>query len=150
MASFSIEEVQDKATLKLVVTQPLVLSLSPVEASDVESPIPEQSFDTSSVHSSGTRDTILLSSSDESRTSSRSQPWPAKFQIPTFSYDVDLTLEAGNQAYKKDGTLLNNPRVTSSILERLAETIFCYTAYPTGIHVLAVVEALVEKIKYNG
>ena len=54
-------------------------------------------------------------------------------------------LEAGNQAYEKDGTLLNNPKVTSSLLERLAETIFSYRAYPTGLQVLAVVEALVEK-----
>lgn len=141
----SIEEVQDKGTLKLVITQPLILTLSPVEVSDVESPIPEQSSDTRSDNSSGSRDTILLSSSDESGTSYRSQPWPAKFQIPTFSHDVNLMLEEGNQAYEKDGTLLNNPRVTSSILERLAEAIFCYTAYPTGIQVLAVVEALVGK-----
>ena len=56
----SIEEVQDKDTLKLVFTQPIVLTLSPVEVSDVESLVPEQSSDTSSGHSSGSQDTILL------------------------------------------------------------------------------------------
>lgn len=54
-------------------------------------------------------------------------------------------LEGGNQAFQKDGTLLNNPRLTSSILEKLAEAIFRYTAYPIGVQVLAVVEALVQK-----
>lgn len=141
----SIEDVHDKDTLKLVFTQPIVLNFSPVGASDVESFVPEQSSDTSSGHSSGSQDTILLSSSDESGPSFRSQPWPAKFPVPAFSYDVDLVLEAGNKAYQKDGTLLNNPTVTSSILERLAEAIFSYTAYPDGLQVLAVVEALVEK-----
>ncbi|KAL7853429.1 hypothetical protein AOLI_G00202730 [Acnodon oligacanthus] len=65
--------------------------------------------------------------------------------MPTFSFDVELLLETGNKAYQKDGTLLNNPKVISSILEKLAEAIFCYTAYPTGIKVLNVVEALVDK-----
>ncbi|XP_028434333.1 uncharacterized protein LOC114555819 [Perca flavescens] len=141
-----IDEVEDKGTLRIVKTQPVLLTLSSVEGSDIDSPLPEQSPNSSlhSGHSSTSQDTILLSS-DESGTSSWSQPWPAKFQIPTFSYDVDLLLEAGNQAFQKDGTLLNNPRQTSSILEKLAEAIFCYTAYPTGIQVLAVVEALVQK-----
>lgn len=141
----SIDDIEDKATLKLVMTKPLTITLSPGEPSDAESPVQQQSSDTSSCHSSGSRDTILLSSSDESGTSYRSQPWPAEFEIPNFSYDVDIVLEAGNQVYENDGTLLNNPRVTSSILERLAETIFSYTAYPTGVQILAVVEALVKK-----
>lgn len=114
---------------------------SPVESSDVESPVPGNSSDSRSCHSAASEDTVLFSSSDES-TSFRSQPWPAKFPIPPFSYDVDLMLEAGNQTYEKDGTLFSNPRVTSNILERLAETIFSYTAYPTTVQVL---EALVEK-----
>lgn len=99
-------------------TRPFVLTLSTVESSDVESPVPEQS-DSSSCHSFGFQDTILVSSSDENGTSHRSKPWPAEFEIPTFSYDVEVVLKAGNQAYKKDGTLLNNPRVTSSILVTL-------------------------------
>ncbi|RXN24544.1 sterile alpha motif domain-containing 3-like protein [Labeo rohita] len=82
---------------------------------------------------------------DESGPSYRSKPWPFKFEIPDFSYDIDLALEAGKQAYENDGTLLNNPSVTSSILEKLAETIFGFSAYPTGVQILAVAEALVEK-----
>lgn len=141
----SIEEVKaTKATLKLVMTEPVVLTLSPVDLSDIESLVP-QSSDASSCRSSGSQDTIPLSPEDESGTSYRSKPWPNKFEVPRFSYDVDLVLEAGNQAYEKEGTLLNNPRVISSILEKLSEAIFCFTAYPTGVQILAVAEALVEK-----
>ncbi|XP_051272765.1 uncharacterized protein LOC127372883 [Dicentrarchus labrax] len=138
----SIEEVQDKANLKVVKTEPVILSLTPVDMSEVESPVP---LSTEASSSSSGCDTILLSSPDESGPSYRSKPWPFKFEIPVFSYDVDLALEAGKQAYENDGTLLNNPRVTSSILEKLAETIFGFTAYPTGVQILAVAEALVEK-----
>ncbi|KAJ4937553.1 hypothetical protein JOQ06_002188 [Pogonophryne albipinna] len=137
-----IDDVEDKGTLKVFQTEPIVLNLSPVEVLDIDSSIAEQSSDNSSRHSSGPQDTILLSSSG---TSYRSELWPAKFQVPTFSYDVDVSLEAGNQAYQKDGTLLSNPRLRSSVLEKLAEEIFRYTAYPTGVQVLAVLEALLEK-----
>lgn len=85
-----IEEVEDKGTLKVVLTKPLVLTLSPVEGSDVDFPRPEQSSDTQFCNSSASQDTILLSSSDESGIASWSQPWPAKFEIFTFSYDVAI------------------------------------------------------------
>ncbi|CAI5669380.1 unnamed protein product [Oreochromis niloticus] len=138
----SIEEVQDKANLKVVKTEPVILSLTTVDMSEVESPVP---LSTEASSSSSVCDTILLSSPDESGPSYRSKPWPFKFEIPDFSYDIDLALEAGKQAYENDGTLLNNPSVTSSILEKLAETIFGFTAYPTGVQILAVAEALVAK-----
>lgn len=65
--------------------------------------------------------------------------------MPTFSYDVEMLLQAGNKAYVSDGTLLNDTNVNSSILDKLAETIFYYTAYPTGLQRPAVVEALLKK-----
>lgn len=43
------------------------------------------------------------------------------------------------------GSLLQNPSMNSDILEKLAEAIFHYTAYPTGLQILAVVEALIKK-----
>jgi len=110
--------------------------------SDIESSGPDHLLNQSS---SGSDDTIVPSSSSEGGLSHRSHPWPAKFTVPAFSYNVHIALEAGNLAFEKDGTLLSSPRVTSSILERLADTIFSYTAYPTGVQVLSVVEALVEK-----
>lgn len=138
----SIEEVQDKANLKVIKTEPVILSLTPVDMSEVESVVPA-SMETNSFTSES--DTVILSSPDESDPSYRSKPWPFKFEIPVFSYDVNLALEIAQQAYENDGTLLNNPRVTSSILEKLAETIFGFSAYPTGVQILAVAEALTEK-----
>lgn len=140
----SIEDGADKATLKLVMTEPVVLTFSPVGMSDMES-VALQSSDATSCQSSGSQDTILISPQDESEASYRSRPWPSEFELPAFSYDVDIALEAANLAYEKDGTLLNNRSVTSSILEKLAEEIFSFTAYPSGMQVLAVAAALVEK-----
>jgi len=140
----SIGDVEDKATLKVVQANPVVLTLSSVEEMEFDSSPSRESSDTISTLSSSS-DTIILSSPDESRTSRRSQPWPARFEIPTFSFDVEQHLQAGNQAFLKDGALLNNPSLTSSILEKLAEVVFGYTAYPTGIQILTVAEALIEK-----
>lgn len=123
-------------------TEPVFLPFSPEDMSDIESQGP-QSFDANSCQSSGSQDTILLSSQDESETSYRSKPWPSKFEIPAFSYDIDIALEARNLDYDKDSTLLNNPSVTSSKLEKLAKKIFSFTAYPSGVQVIAV--ALVGK-----
>ncbi|XP_060769976.1 uncharacterized protein LOC132881491 isoform X1 [Neoarius graeffei] len=136
----SIEDVQDKGTLKVVQVEPVILDLSAVEEKDDN--VTES--DSMSSISLASQDTVLFSSSDESP-SHRSQPWPRKFEIPLFSFGIRLLLEAGNQAYHSEGTLLNNPKVTSGVLEELAEKIFEYTAYPTGIQVLNVVEALIEK-----
>lgn len=56
-----------------------------------------------------------------------------------------MLLQAGNDTYERDGTVLHNPAVTSDILETLADFIFSYTASPTGLQISAVVEALVKK-----
>ncbi|XP_028281977.1 uncharacterized protein LOC114448919 isoform X2 [Parambassis ranga] len=142
----SIEEVVDRGTLKIVQAQaPVILNLPSVEEADVDHSLTGQTFERCSSIPSGSHANIILSPSDGSDMCGRSQPWPAKFQVPAFSYVVNRMLEAGNLAYQKDGTLLNNPRLISSVLEKLAEEIFRYTAYPTGVQVLAVVEALMEK-----
>lgn len=70
--------------------------------------------------STGSADTVILPESPECRTAA----WPANFQIPTFSYDVELLLQDGNQAYENNGSLLKNSSLKSKILETLADTIF--------------------------
>ncbi|KAL0979010.1 hypothetical protein UPYG_G00179280 [Umbra pygmaea] len=140
----NIGDVEDQATLKVVPVNPVVLTLSSVEEIEVNSPPPQESSDTHISTHSSSADTLIIPS-DESRMSRRSQPWPARFEIPTFSFDVEQHLQAGNQAFLKDGALLNHPSLTSSILEKLAEVVFGYTAYPTGIQIFTVVEALIEK-----
>lgn len=121
----------------------------------------QQSFDSSGAGSSEdvrsssshpSSDTILLSSpetivqsSPERASFLRSSSWPAQFEIPTFSFDTELILQAANEAYRKDGTLLSNPSVKPNILDKLADTIFVYTAYPSRAQREQVAEALVTK-----
>ncbi|KAJ8375573.1 hypothetical protein SKAU_G00061530 [Synaphobranchus kaupii] len=114
------------------------------------------SYAESSEDACSTASTILLSS-PESTSSLRSESWPTQFEIPTFSFDTELVLQASNEAYRKDGTLLNNPAVKSNILEKLADCIFVYTAYPSQAQREQVAEALVAKhpclkdpVSFNG
>ncbi|XP_072550640.1 uncharacterized protein [Salminus brasiliensis] len=144
----STDFIKDKDTIKLVKTESVILTFTPITETTASSsssplllPLPlDQSFqdDNSSVSSS---DTVLISQSPELR----SQRWPVNFVIPTFSYNVEMLLQTGCKAYESDGTLLQNPSINSDILEKLAEAIFHYTAYPTGLQIQAVVEALLKK-----
>lgn len=56
-----------------------------------------------------------------------------------------MVLKRDNELYKKDGMLLTTPNIKSDILERLAQSIYTYTAYPSALPVLSVAEALIEK-----
>ena len=71
--------------------------------------------------------------------------WPAVFPIPSFSYNTEMALRQGNERFLKDGTPLTTPSVKSDILERLAEAMFSYTAYPNDPQRAAVAQALIEK-----
>ncbi|KAF3858894.1 hypothetical protein F7725_012095 [Dissostichus mawsoni] len=71
--------------------------------------------------------------------------WPAVFPIPVFSYNTELALQQGNDIFLKDGTLLTSQSVKSDILERLAEAMFSYTAYPNDPQRTAVAHALIER-----
>lgn len=112
----------------------------------------QESFGSSCVDSSedpsacstASSDVTILSSS-RNASSLHSESWPAQFEIPTFSLDTELILQAANEVYKKDRTLLSNPAVQSNILDKLAETIFVYTAYPSQAQREQVAEALVKK-----
>lgn len=44
----------------------------------------------------------------------------------------------------KDGTVLNNIRVRSEIMEKLADYMYSFTPYPTGLQISEVAEALVK------
>ncbi len=137
----STDVIKNKDTIKLVrnETSSVTLTLTPINEDAASSPsVPLGQEDGSSVSSS---DTIILPRSPEFR----SEPWPTIFEISTFSYNVELPLQAGNKAYETDGSLLQNPSMNSDILEKLAEAIFHYTAYPSGLQILAVVEALLKK-----
>jgi len=144
------DEIHDKDTIKLVFAEPLfTVTFTPDSSKDQDV---LDSFDSSCAElledvgscSTASSDTTILSSPG-STSSLRSVPWPAQFVIPTFSFDTELILKAANEANRKDGTVLCNPAVKSDILDKLVESIFIYTAYPSSAQREKVAEALVMK-----
>lgn len=107
--------------------------------------------------SSHSDDTEILSSPSSS-VSTRTQMWAREFPISTFSYDTELQLEKGNTVFKPTKTrLILSSKTKSVILERVAEEIFKYKAYPTDADFSDVAEALImkhpclsEPASYNG
>ncbi|XP_039885343.1 sterile alpha motif domain-containing protein 3-like [Simochromis diagramma] len=156
----STGDIKDKDTLKVVqIIEPptITLTFSDVDSSFKSasetlvnaSAISETSVsETSSVScgtscSSGSQDTVILSSPEHF--GRRFQRWPTNFSVPRFAYDTELLLASGNETFKKDGTKLNFTPLLPDILEKLAETIFQYVAYPTSAQLADVAEALVQQ-----
>ncbi|CAG5871601.1 unnamed protein product [Menidia menidia] len=90
--------------------------------------------------SSSSSDTIILSSDSQTARSH----WPTEFQIPNFTYFVEMQFRSANQAFISNGILLSpGHKPKSDILEnkclpaygvkklRKAEEPFC-TPYPAG------------------
>ncbi|XP_062315936.1 uncharacterized protein LOC134019259 [Osmerus eperlanus] len=100
-----------------------------------------------SYHTDSTLDTASLSTSAEgSPSASHTRQLPQPFDIPTFSYDVELKLKKGNEAFHEDGTLLDVSKDTKSdILDKIAEAIYVHNAYPTREDYDLMSQALVDK-----
>lgn len=59
---------------------------------------------------------------------------------------MELRLKQGNEAFLKDGTLLDIPKdMKSDILEKLAEAIYVHSPYPTREEYDLVAQALINK-----
>ncbi|TKS67814.1 hypothetical protein D9C73_000862 [Collichthys lucidus] len=114
------------------------------EPSASYTPVPLDQCPQDESSSASSYDTIILQPSAEYR----SEHWPSNFVIDVFSYGVKMILEAGNKAYEHDGSLLQDPSIYSNILEKLAEAIYYYQAYPSALQQLEVVEALLKKHPY--
>uniref|UniRef100_A0A8B9HMY7 PB1 domain-containing protein n=1 Tax=Astyanax mexicanus TaxID=7994 RepID=A0A8B9HMY7_ASTMX len=131
-------EIKDKCTVKLI----YLTNESDTSAHQTAL----QGLDDSSFLSSS--DTDILSSSESSSTGSslRSQPWPANFQIPQFSYEVQIQLDKANQAFYNSGTPLSpSTKLKSDILEGLASEIVKYKVYPSSAEFDDVALALITK-----
>ncbi|XP_041483450.1 uncharacterized protein LOC121430239 [Lytechinus variegatus] len=135
----SVHEIMDKDTSKVV-----VLSV----------PETESELDSSSISSAPSGDTQMLSddsSSDFSSSphtrgsTSRQNTWPARFPIPKFAYDTEIKLSNGNKQYRETGSCLKEGINKHDILEKLAEHIFMYEAYPSDEHLSEVARRLVQK-----
>lgn len=142
----STTEITNKATIKVVTIEPVVLNMYSVPLNDSynESFTSEQSHDPGSTSSTAQDSESCDSSSANSSSSLQKKPWPTEFIIPRFSVETEMILERANEVYRKDGTLLNTPNVKSDILEKLAESIYTYTPYPSFQNRLSVAEALVK------
>lgn len=91
-------------------------------------------------------DTVLLSSSSSSSERFRTEPWPKEFVIPLFSYETECQLEMGNAEYTKSQRRLKpSSKMLSDILEKLAEKIFSFKAYPDDADLSGVAEAMTRK-----
>uniref|UniRef100_A0A3B4U491 PB1 domain-containing protein n=1 Tax=Seriola dumerili TaxID=41447 RepID=A0A3B4U491_SERDU len=124
-----VSELPDKPTIKIIPMIELVPVTKPVEQ-------PSLCSDASSL-----ADTEILSSSSLDR----SVPWPEVFEIPKFSVDVEYRLRQGNLLYLRDGTYLKvTKELKHDILEKLAEVIYAFDAYPKKEDLAAVAQALVE------
>lgn len=129
----STSMIKDLTTIKVIPSATETLLLEFVESD----------LDTSSI-STHTDDTVILSSSSSEKL--RTEPWPKEFNIPQFSFETEGQLEKGNAEYTKDQTRLTpTSKMLSDILERLAEKIFSYKAYPSDADLSDVAEALTRK-----
>lgn len=146
----SVQDIQDRGTIKLVYMQncldmnPISRSNSPSIAGSSASPsnihTPQS---VSSLSSSDSDTTIILSHSDSEL---RTRAWPRDFTIPRFPYDVEVQLQRGNGIFRETGTSLKiPPGLKSDILDKLADEIFQYTAYPQNHQIDDVAGALIKK-----
>ena len=120
------EELPEKPTVKVLP----VLELVPGPADEVFS-------DTTS-----TADTEILSHSSQER----QEKWPEFFDIPTFSVDVQYRLRQADLLFMSEGTHLKvSKELKHEILERLAESMYSYTAYPSSAQFESVAAALISK-----
>lgn len=100
----------------------------------------------SALSSPNSSDTDILYTSEEKSQMMRPDPWPSAFDIPDFSVDVNFRLRQGDLAFMKEGTRMVVSRdMKHVILERLAEAMYKYTAYPTEEDCQEVAAALTTK-----
>lgn len=118
-----LSELPEKPTIKIIPVIELV-------------PVHETCGDTSS---QADTDILSISSSD------RSSQWPEVFEIPKFSVDVEYRLRQGNLRYLSDATYLRvTKELKHDILEKLAESMYTFKAYPTNEEFQSVAKALVQ------
>ncbi|XP_070840006.1 sterile alpha motif domain-containing protein 3-like [Chaetodon trifascialis] len=118
---------------------------------DETSPLVQQESD--SVGSESSLDTASLFSRESLQSPSafirnhlRSvSEWPSLFSTPSFSYDVELKLHKGNEAYEqtKKGITLTDMRI--DILDKIAQAVFEVKVYPDQDQIESVVSALISR-----
>lgn len=124
-----ITDLPERATLKVI---PLVLlELTSLSSSTQESDC-------------STADTEILSTAELSP--SLRKQWPEFFDIPNFSVDVEYRLRQADLLYTRDRLPMTPSRdMKHDILEKLAETIYNFKAYPDDDDFSSVAKSLISK-----
>ncbi|KAI4880492.1 hypothetical protein NFI96_000637 [Prochilodus magdalenae] len=126
-----ISELPNRATLKIIALESVFLTLS--SASTMSS---------GTLSSASSSDTEIV---PRSELTLREQ-WPSTFEVPSFSVDIEYRLRQGNQIYMRDGKLMSVSRdMKHDILQKLAEEMYKYSAYPQDEHFTEVAKALISK-----
>lgn len=145
-ALHSTDQIRDRGTIKVLNIPSIVLTLIPPDNQTDSRSYMHVNASSSSASddqtdcSSGSADTIIFSQRGSPR-----ELWPNEVYIPPFSVATEAVLMNANEEYVKNGTLLNKPQIESEIRERLADYMFSFTPYPSGLQVGQVAEALVKK-----
>lgn len=127
-----VTELPPRPTVKIVLLENVMITLS----------LPSASSSACNISTTSSSDTDILPRHEEH---SR-EPWPSTFEVPYFSVDIEYRLRQGNLIYMRDGTRMSVSRdMKHDILQKLAEEIYKYLAYPQDEHFSIVAEALIGK-----
>lgn len=142
------QQVKHKGTLKVVTILSVVLTLTTLTESETDTT--NESSTSASTELTADRIDDTSTSSQETIIQSRSASppttaWPKQIIIPIFSMATEAVLRNANADFLKDGTVLNSIPIKCEIREKLAEYMYCYTPYPTGLQIGEVADALVRK-----
>ena len=114
----SVQDIQDRSTMKLVYNNVGVSPSSPLQnacSPSLSSGSPVSSKNTASLSPlpsasplpTDSDNTIILSHSDSEL---RARAWPREFSILRFPYDVELQLQRGNESFRETGSLKDHTR----------------------------------------
>lgn len=135
----STNQIKHKGTIKVVIIPSIVLTLTENETNITHL------NDSSSSATDSMDQTDGMSVSSQDAVSPHRTLWPDAIVIPLFSVATETVLKNANEEFVKDCTVLNKTLVKCEIMEKLADYMYSYTAYPSGLQIGEVAEALVKK-----
>lgn len=136
--------VDEEETLRLNSKEQLDWNLDLQDCSSQSSAVAPSS--NTQTPSDALNDSPLLDSSSSFVTARKL--WTGIFEIPTFSYTTELALKKANEKFRRDGVFITPEAlkpIKSDILERIAEAMYMYTAYPKDTQRMIVCQALIKK-----
>ncbi|KAM9817836.1 sterile alpha motif domain-containing protein 3-like [Syngnathus typhle] len=127
----NIDDLPECGTVKIVSLESVIVTLSPLLNSPLSSP--------SALSTTSSADTLRPQSTSR-------EPWPSEFEMPYLSVDIEYRLRQGNLIYLKENKRMKVTRdIKHDILQKLAEEMYKYTAYPEDKHYTDVAKALIAK-----